>query len=73
MSYATGEVRARLSHGFRPEVNEVSFVLFPWGSLCPSWSALLDFAVCLAQSTRTCSLRFLLFSLWKVLGDNGLL
>ena len=29
--------------------------------MCPSWSALLDYVVCLAQSTRTCTLHFSLF------------
>ena len=59
MFYATSEGRTRLSHGFSPEVSEVSCALFPSGSLRPSWSALLDYMLCLAQSTRTCSLHFL--------------
>ena len=47
-----------MCNGFCPEVGEVSFALFPWEVLCPSWSALLDFVERLAQSTRTCSLHF---------------
>ena len=43
-----------------PDIRCVVRVLFPLGSLCPSWSALLDYVVCLARSTRTCSLHFAL-------------
>ena len=59
--------------GFAKGLTLVSCASFPRGSLCPSWSALLDYVVCLAQSTRTYSLHVTPFSQLKIWGDSGLL